>query len=108
MELKFGSKMIQTLSNLHIGNLSSLLRKNKSLALDNPNFEEHRDEIASALHSLHELEKLVIKLPHYKSCQAESGAYRMDWVNKIRGVIASLLNFHLLQQVVVCSVYTEI
>ncbi|XP_065870235.1 F-box/LRR-repeat protein 25-like isoform X2 [Euphorbia lathyris] len=106
--LKFGSKLIQTLSNLHIGNLSSLLRKNKSLTLDNPNFEEHPDEIASALHSFHELEKLVIKLPHYKSCQAESGAYRMDWVNKIRGVIASLLNFHLLQQVVVCSVYTEI
>ncbi|XP_065870153.1 ADP-ribosylation factor GTPase-activating protein AGD4-like isoform X1 [Euphorbia lathyris] len=30
--------------------------------------------------------------------QAESGADRMDWVNKITGVIASLLNFHLLQQ----------
>lgn len=30
--------------------------------------------------------------------QAENGADRMDWINKITGVIASLLNSHILQQ----------
>lgn len=32
-------------------------------------------------------------------CQAENEADRRDWINKIKGVIASLLNSHLLQQV---------
>lgn len=31
--------------------------------------------------------------------QAENGADRMDWINKITGAIALLLNSHILQQV---------
>ncbi|XP_065870921.1 putative F-box/LRR-repeat protein At5g02930 isoform X2 [Euphorbia lathyris] len=67
-ELKFGSQFIKILSALNLeGHLSPPLLNNKFLTLDRPNFEEHSGGIECALHIYHVLEKLVIKLPFYKS-----------------------------------------
>ncbi|KAJ9159661.1 hypothetical protein P3X46_025148 [Hevea brasiliensis] len=41
--------------------------------------------------------RIISPLKMY-TLQAENGADRMDWVNKITGVIASLFNIHFLQQ----------
>ncbi|GAV59558.1 PH domain-containing protein/ArfGap domain-containing protein/BAR domain-containing protein/Ank_2 domain-containing protein [Cephalotus follicularis] len=41
--------------------------------------------------------RIISPLKTY-TLQAENGADRIDWVNKMRGVIASLLNSHFLQQ----------